>query len=99
MATIYVTASLIGLAFMALQLGTQTLAGAIARPAERARNFSLLSLGFAMANFSGPLLTGYLIDHVGYRWTFGALALPLIPAMVVAVTGSRWIPHVQSKGE
>jgi MFS family permease len=99
MATIYVTAALIGLAFMALQLGTQTLAGAIAEPAERARNFSLLSLGFAMANFSGPLLTGFLIDNIGYRWTFGALALPLVPAIVVSLLGARWIPHVHSKSE
>jgi MFS family permease len=99
MTTIYFTASIIGLSFMALQLSTQTLAGAIAAPSERARNFSLLSLGFAMANFSGPLLTGFLIDHVGYRWTFGALALPLLPAIIVAVLGSRWIPHVHSKAE
>jgi MFS family permease len=99
MVTIYFTASLIGLAFMALQLGTQTLAGAIADPAERARNFSLLSLGFALANFSGPLLTGFLIDHVGYRWTFGAIALPLVPAIVVSLMGSRWIPNVHSKSE
>src|SRR6185503_21165670 len=66
MVTLYFTAALIGLAFMALQLGTQTLAGAIAGPADRARNFGLLSLGFALANFTGPLLTGFLIDQVGY---------------------------------
>ena len=99
MPTIYMTASLLGLAFMALQLATQTLAGAIAAPAERARNFSLLSLGFALANFSGPLLTGFLIDQIGYRWTFGALALPLVPAIIVSAMGHRWIPHVHSKAE
>jgi MFS family permease len=99
MMTIYFTASLIGLAFMALQLGTQTLAGAIANPADRARNFSLLSLGFALANFSGPLLTGFLIDHIGYRWTFGAIALPLVPAIIVSLMGSRWIPKVHSRPE
>jgi MFS family permease len=99
MATIYVTASLIGLAFMALQLATQTLAGAIAAPAERARNFSLLSLGFALANLSGPLLTGFLIDQIGYRWTFGAIALPLVPAIIISALGSRWIPHVAAKAE
>ena len=99
MVTIYFTSSLIGLAFMALQLATQTLAGAIAGPAERARNFSLLSLGFALANLSGPLLTGFLIDHIGYRWTFGAIALPLVPAIIVSLMGSRWIPHVNSRSE
>ena len=99
MVTLYFTAALIGLAFMALQLGTQTLAGAIAGPADRARNFSLLSLGFALANLIGPLLTGFLIDGVGYPRTFGALALPLVAATVVAAFGSRWIPRVQAKSE
>jgi MFS family permease len=99
MPTLYFTASLIGLAFMALQLATQTLAGAIARPADRARNFSLLSLGFALANFIGPLLTGFLIDQIGYGRTFGTLALPLIPAIILAAFGARWIPAVQSRSE
>jgi MFS family permease len=92
MATLYVTASLIGLAFMALQLATQTLAGAIAASADRARNFALLSLGFACANFSGPLLTGFLIDQIGYAWTFAAIAMPLVPAIIISAFGKRWIP-------
>jgi MFS family permease len=99
MATLYFTASLLGIAFMALQIAIQTLAGAIADPSGRARNFSHLSLGFALANLSGPLLAGFLIDRIGYAWTFGALALPLIPAIVVSAMGSRWIPDVHTKGE
>ena len=100
MTTLYVTASVIGLAFMALQLGTQTLAGAIAKPEDRARNFSLLSLGFAGANFSGPLLTGFLIDQVGYAWTFFAIAMPLVPALAISLMGTRWIPKsVHAKAE
>ena len=54
-ATLYFAASLLGLSFMVFQLATQTLAGAIASPSERARNFSFLSLGLASANFTGPL--------------------------------------------
>jgi MFS family permease len=99
MATLYFTASIIGIAFMSLQLATQTLTGAIASPSERARNFGLLSLGFALANLGGPLLTGYLIDQIGYAWTFAAIATPLIPAVIISAFGSRWIPKVQAKGE
>lgn len=97
MAMLYFTASLLGIAFMALQIATQTLAGAIAGPSERARNFSHLSLGFALANLTGPLLAGFLIDRIGYAWTFGALAMPLVPAIVVSAMGSRWIPNVHAK--
>src|SRR5690606_3908188 len=97
--TLYLTATVIGVAFMAVQLATQTLAGAIAEPSERARNFSYLSVGFAAANLTGPLLTGFLIDLVGHANTFALLAVPLVPAIAIAVLGSSWIPPVSAKSE
>lgn len=99
MTALYFSAALLGLAFMVLQLATQTLAGAIASGTDRARNFSLLSLGYASANFGGPLLTGILIDTIGHRYTFLALAAPLLPAIALAVCGRRWIPDVHAKSE
>jgi MFS family permease len=100
MPALYFTACLLGVGFMALQLATQTLAGAIAGPDERARNFSWLSIGFASANLVGPLLTGFLIDRIGYAYTFCAIALPLVPAIAISACGARWIPAtVQKKSE
>lgn len=89
---LYFTASLLGVSFMAFQIATQTLAGAIAKPSERARNFSYVSLGFASANFISPLMTGIMIDHIGHARTFLVLALPLVPAIVLSALGSRWLP-------
>ena len=97
--TLYFAASLLGLSFMVFQLAIQTLAGAIAEPLERARNFSLLSLGYATANLVGPLLAGFLIDHVGHALTFLALSVPLVPALALAIGGSRWIPAPRAKSE
>jgi len=97
--SLYVTAMLSGLGFMALQLATQALAGAIAGPAERARNFSWLGIGFASANLCGPLISGWLIDNIGYAYTFGVLAIPLLPAVVISAFGSRWIPPVAARVE
>jgi MFS family permease len=97
MSVLYFTACLLGVSFMALQLATQTLAGAIARPTDRARNFSYLSIGFASANLTGPLLTGFLIDRIGYAYTFLAISLPLVPAIVISAMGSRWIPATAQK--
>ncbi|HEV7804164.1 MAG TPA: MFS transporter, partial [Burkholderiales bacterium] len=88
-----------GLGFMSLQLATQTLAGAIAGTTDRARNFSYLSLGFASANFTGPLLAGFLIDQIGHANTFLALAVPLVPAFIIAALASRWVPNVHIKSE
>lgn len=99
MATLYVTASLIGVSFMVFQLGTQTLVGALSKPSERARNFSHLSLGYACANFTGPLVSGVLIDHVGHAWTFLALSLPLTVTIALAANGARWIPDVHTRSE
>lgn len=94
---LYFTASLLGVSFMAFQIATQTLAGAIAKPSERARNFSLVSLGFASANFIGPLLTGIMIDEIGYARTFFVLALPLVPVIVLSALGSRWLPEAHGE--
>lgn len=94
--TLYFSASLLGLSFMVFQLATQTLTGAIAEPAARARNFSLLSIGLASANFAGPLFAGVLIDHAGHSRTFLVLALPLIAAIAISALGSRWIPDVHA---
>ena len=92
MPVLYFTACLLGVGFMSLQLATQTLAGAIAGPDERARNFSWLSIGFASANLIGPLLTGFLIDRIGYAYTFAAIALPLVPAILISAAAGRWMP-------
>jgi MFS family permease len=97
MSTLYVVATLIGMSFMTFQLSIQTLVGAIAGPEGRARNFSYLSLGYASANLSGPLIAGVLIDAVGHARTFGLLAIPLIPAIALAATSTRWIPNVHTK--
>lgn len=99
LATLYFSASLLGVSFMTFQLATQTLAGVIAEPAQRARNFSLVSLSFAIANLTGPLVAGILIDQIGHARTFMALAIPLVPAIVIAALGSRWLPDVQTKSE
>ncbi len=97
--TLYFVATLLGMSFMMFQLSVQTLVGAIAGPAGRARNFSLLSLGFASANFTGPWIAGVLIDTVGHARTFGLLALPLIPAIALAATSHRWLPVMHVKSE
>jgi MFS family permease len=53
-------------------------------PAERARNFSLLAMGFSISGFVGPLAAGIAIDHFGFTATFALLAVvPFIPLFVL----------------
>jgi len=54
-------------------------------PAGRAKNFSLLALGYSVSGFCGPLLAGLLIDHASFGATFLTLSLlPLVPVAVLA---------------
>ena len=84
-AALFVSASLIGLSFMIFQVPVQQATGQIGLPGERAANFSWLALGYAVSGFLGPLIAGFAIDNLGYRWAFGVLAvIPLVPAAVLA---------------
>lgn len=55
-----------------------------ATPTERIKVFSWLGLAPAIANMSGSVLAGVLIDSVGYRLAFGVLALLPVAALVTA---------------
>lgn len=97
--SLYFVATLLGVSFMVFQLALQTLVGGISKPETRARNYSMLSLGYASANFTGPLVAGVLIDHVGHVKTFLCLSAPVACAVVMALTGKRWMPVVHAKSE
>ncbi len=84
-APLYVATSLIGVSFMLFQLSMQNATGAFGPPSERAKNFSLLALGYSISLFSGPLIAGFLIEHASFTTAFVVLAvLPLVPIVVLA---------------
>jgi len=82
---LFVSATLVGLGFMVFQIATQNATGQLGEPAARARNFSLLALGYSVSGFIGPLVAGFGIDHLGFRAAFALFALvPLVPLAVLA---------------
>jgi MFS family permease len=87
---LYVAAPLIGVAFNVFQIAAQNATGELGGAMHRSRNFSLLALGHSTSLIIGPLVAGVSIDHLGFQWAFGVLALvPLVPAMVLA---GGWLP-------
>ena len=79
-AALLIASCSIGIGFMLHQVATQDLLGH-AEPTQRLRNFSLMSLALAGSGFSGPLIAGLAIDHLGTRLAFGLLTLgPLLSA-------------------
>jgi MFS family permease len=91
---LFAATSLIGVSFMLFQVSMQNATGWYGAPSERARNFSLVALGYSISLFGGPLIAGLLIDHASFGTTFAVLALfPLLP-IAVLVRKSIALPGV-----
>ena len=99
-APLLVAAALIGTGSTLSMLSVQQLVGERADPNHRAAAFSWLALGASISGFTGPVLSGLVIDSFGHRVTFAvmvgvvllALALlwanrDLLPARTGKVTG------------
>ncbi len=63
---LYIAATLSGLSFAFFLVIVQNLVGILSAPEKRAQNFGNFSLVGATANFIGPLVAGFSIDHFGY---------------------------------
>ena len=82
---LWAVALLMGAGFVLFNVSIQNLAGGFGRPEQRARNFSLLSIGYSTSAFLGPTFGGFSIDTMGHAATFGCFALfTLVPIIVLA---------------
>jgi MFS family permease len=68
--TLFLAVPLIGTGFMAVHIGPQHAVGALSTNETRSGNFSWLSLGFSVSSFTGPIIAGLLIDHVGFSTSY-----------------------------
>lgn len=92
---LYASATIVGMAFMMFQIGTQRATGGIGEPQDRPRNFSLLALGYSVSGFIGPLIAGFAIDHYGYRAPFAILAVVALLPAAVLVANRFALPRAQ----
>src|SRR5436189_2700953 len=67
-----------------LMVGAQAIIGDIVPPRERGRYLGLIGSVFGVAAVAGPLLGGFLVDNLSWRWVFyvnvpvGALAIVIV---------------------
>jgi predicted MFS family arabinose efflux permease len=67
---LFLVSCLVGSGFMLFHIAVNHIAGELGRPQDRARNFSLLALGFSTSGFLGPMIAGFAIDRIGHHRTF-----------------------------
>jgi len=87
-AALYVMVLVVGTAFQFFFVPVQGITGALGGPQDRARNYSLLAIGFSIASFLGPLIAGFSIDYLGYRSVYLMLAAcPFLAVLLLWIKG------------
>src|SRR5204862_7750119 len=67
-----------------LMVGAQAIIADIVPPRERGRDMGLIGSVFAVASVAGPLLGGFLVEQINWRWVFyvnmpiGAIAVLVV---------------------
>lgn len=92
-APLLVAAALIGTGQMLVMLSIQQVVGDRADPNRRAAAFSWLALGASVSGFTGPVLSGILIDAFGHRVTFAVMMLVEVAALAMIWTNRELLPE------
>ena len=73
--TLGIAAFVLGFSHQFFSIPLEALVGGIGGPEKRASNYTMITMGWAIANMSGPLIAGFSIDHIGHVRVFLVLAL------------------------
>jgi EmrB/QacA subfamily drug resistance transporter len=79
-----------------LMVGAQAIIADIVPPRERGRYMGLIGSVFAVASVAGPLLGGFLVDNLSWRWVF-YVNMPVGALAVVIVATRLHLPSARSK--
>ncbi len=77
-----------------LMVTAQAIIGDIVPPRERGRYIGLIGAVFAVASVAGPLLGGFFVDQISWRWVFYVnMPVGLIAILIVVFKLQLRTPH------
>src|SRR5687767_11303752 len=87
-----VAALILGFAHQVFSLPIEALVGGIGGPEKRARNYAVITMSWSAANFVGPIMAGYSIDHLGQLNVYWVLAAFTVAPIVVLLVKPDLLP-------
>ncbi|HET8751016.1 MAG TPA: MDR family MFS transporter, partial [Gaiellaceae bacterium] len=77
-----------------LMVGAQAIIADIVPPRERGRYIGLIGSVFAVASVAGPLLGGFLVDNLSWRWVFYVnMPIGVLAVVIVSTRLHLHTPH------
>jgi MFS family permease len=95
---LYVAAVVMGFAFTCYNVLLQNVIGVLSSPQDRVRMFGNAAMAGGIGNFVGPLLSGWLIDRLGYDAAWITLAVMGFGCTLSVVVAGRSLPGPTTTG-
>lgn len=99
LATLFVSALLIGLCYIFYTVAVQHTIGALGEPSERTRNYSVFSMGVGITALIGPTAAGFAIDLMDHRSTYLMLGSLPVLALLALIGKPDIVPSVAHKSK